>query len=101
MEISSKAPRPHLRNRKWPAPGISQPAIRIRIGKEEDLPVTRAGTCALVDIFKSDDTPLRGEYTGFALSLPIVAAKILSQRPTGAPTQRGYTRHEVTAPRVV
>jgi hypothetical protein len=43
--------------------------------------------------------PLRGGYTGFALGLPLVGLEILFQRPTGALTRRGYTRHEVTAPR--
>ena len=45
--------------------------------------------------------PLRGAYTGFALLPPDGRHEEFSRRPTGAATRRGYTRHEVTAPRAV
>jgi hypothetical protein len=40
--------------------------------------------------------PLRGEYTGFALGLPMVGAKIL-HRDQRKRQPKGYTSHEVTA----
>src|SRR3984957_14747111 len=43
---------------------------------------------------------LRGEYTGFALGLPMVGAKIL-HRDQRDRQPKGYTSHEVTAPRAV
>jgi hypothetical protein len=48
METAIRVPRIHLRSMKWPAPGMSQPAMKTIGGKDEDWAL--AGTDAFVAI---------------------------------------------------